>query len=291
MSYVFLTKGKMIQFAQLQQLDLMSVVISTVCHDFAHDGFNNAYHINAISEKAIRYSDQAIQENFHAAGSFSILNTKETNFIESLSKDDFRTFRQRFTGIILATDMARHFADLNNFTTILEKNKILNGENRELVIEKDSPKSEFNSKQTLLEFMVHSADISTQTRSFKIAVDWTKLLFEEFFHQGDVEKEENLPVSFLCDRETTQISQSQPSFVSYILLPLFTRVSQIMPEMRQLETNARNNAEAWKTYEETEDFKKVYIRKKSSEHTDLSKEQNQAVSDDEECCTASPPNI
>ena len=108
---------------------------------------------------------------------------------------------------------------------------------------------------------MHAADVSTQTRTFEVAVEWTKLLFEEFFHQGDVEKDKGLPVSFLCDRETTQIPQSQPGFVSFILSPLFATVSEVMPEVRQLELNAKDNAEQWKTYEETDDFKEVYKRK------------------------------
>ena len=68
-------------------------------------------------------------------------------------------------------------------------------------------------------------------------------------------------MSFLCDRETTQIPQGQPSFVSYILLPLYQTVSQLMPQVKQLEENARSNMEKWKTYEESDRFKKVYIRK------------------------------
>ena len=59
----------------------------------------------------------------------------------------------------------------------------------------------------LLEFIVHSSDVSTQTRGFDTVVEWTKLLFEEFFHQGDIEKQEGLPVSFLCDRDTVRIPQ------------------------------------------------------------------------------------
>jgi hypothetical protein len=96
-------------------------------------------------------------------------------------------------------------------------------------------------------------------------VAWTHLLFDEFFNQGDVEKEKGFPVSFLCDRETTKISQSQPGFVNFILKPLFAIVSEIMPECRQLEINAMENAEKWKTYEETEDFRKVYQKKTSEE--------------------------
>ena len=99
--------------------------------------------------------------------------------------------------------MARHAADLNNFKTLLEQKGIENGQNQAEIIDCETPKKEFDSKQTLIEFIVHSADVSTQTRTFKIAVNWTILLFEEFFNQGDIEKEKGLPVSFLCDRETT----------------------------------------------------------------------------------------
>ena len=113
----------------------------------------------------------------------------------------------------------------------------------------------------LLEFVVHASDVSTQTRKFDVALKWTKLLFEEFFHQGDVEKEKGLPVSFLCDRETTQIPQSQPGFVSFILNPLFSTVSDMVPELKQLELTAKENAEKYKTYEETEDFRTVYQKK------------------------------
>ena len=37
MSYIFLTKGKIIEFAQLSELDVLSVCISAICHDFKHD--------------------------------------------------------------------------------------------------------------------------------------------------------------------------------------------------------------------------------------------------------------
>ena len=127
-----------------------------------------------------------------------------------------------------------------------------------MIIDRESHKKEFDSKQMLLEFFVHAADVSTQTREFDVAIKWTKLLFEEFFNQGDVEKEKGLPVSFLCDRETTQIPQSQPGFVNFILTPLFSTVSDIVPELKQLELNAKDNAEKYKTYEETEDFRTVY---------------------------------
>ena len=82
----------------------------------------------------------------------------------------------------------------------------------------------------LLEFAVHAADISTQTREFDTAIEWTQLLYEEFFNQGDLESYQGLPISFLCDRSTIRIPEGQPGFINFILLPLFSVVSNMMPE-------------------------------------------------------------
>ena len=108
MMYVMLTQGGLIQLAKLNELDILSILTSAVCHDFGHDGFNNAYHVNAMSERAIRYNDQSVQENFHVAESFAILRQKQFNFLARFSNDEVRTFRKRMMGMILATDMARH---------------------------------------------------------------------------------------------------------------------------------------------------------------------------------------
>ena len=46
MSYLFLTQGNVLMFAQLSELDALSLCMSAICHDFGHDGFTNAYHVN-----------------------------------------------------------------------------------------------------------------------------------------------------------------------------------------------------------------------------------------------------
>ena len=57
-----------------------------------------------------------------------------------------------------------------------------------------------------MDLVIHAADISQQCRTFKLAHEWTYLLFEEFFLQGDLEKEKELPISMLCDRNTTNVA-------------------------------------------------------------------------------------
>lgn len=41
------------------------------------------------------------------------------NFMKDFTKEDFKAFRKRFVGIILATDMARHMSDLANFKNLI----------------------------------------------------------------------------------------------------------------------------------------------------------------------------
>jgi hypothetical protein len=60
MMFIFMKQGGLINLAELNELDTLSVLIASLCHDFAHDGLNNAYHVNAISDRAIRYNDQSV---------------------------------------------------------------------------------------------------------------------------------------------------------------------------------------------------------------------------------------
>ena len=77
---------------------------------------------------------------------------------------------------------------------------------------------------------MHTCDLSYPARDFNIVKKWVYLLFEEFFNQGDLEKELNLPVSFLCDREKTDIANSQPGFMSFIVVPQFKAITEILPD-------------------------------------------------------------
>ena len=44
---------------------------------------------------------------------------------------------------------------------------------------------------------------------------------EEFFKQGDIEKERGQSVSMYCDRDATDIPKSQAGFIKNICLPLY----------------------------------------------------------------------
>jgi len=77
-----------------------------------------------MSKRAIRYHDEAVQENYHAAESLTVLLDPENNFLENHEKDDIKMFRKRMVGFILATDMAKHMEDLTAFKNKCELKNI-----------------------------------------------------------------------------------------------------------------------------------------------------------------------
>ena len=105
--------GKLHEVVQLKYLDLVSMITAAACHDFDHDGFNNAYHVNFLTERTLRYHDKAVQENWHASESMRILLKEENNFADAFSADEKKILRKRIIGMILATDMAEHMSHKN----------------------------------------------------------------------------------------------------------------------------------------------------------------------------------
>jgi len=64
-------------------------------------------------------------------------------------------------------------------------------------------------KSKALALVLHSADISHPGKPWSIHNAWTESLMEEYFKQGEKEKELGLPCSPLCDRDNTLVAESQ----------------------------------------------------------------------------------
>ena len=129
MAFLFIKDGKLDEIGDMSHLDMVCLLISSACHDYEHDGFNNAYHVNRMSQRALRYHDESVQENYHAAESMTVLLNPEFNFLEAFSKDDIKMFRKRMVGMILSTDMAKHMQDLTQFKNRCEAKGIAADQN------------------------------------------------------------------------------------------------------------------------------------------------------------------
>lgn len=215
-------------------------------HDFKHPGVNNNYLINSKDDASITYNDLSVLESLHSAETFKLLNKRECNILDSISMEEFRIVRRRIIECILSTDMAYHSKHFLQFKTKIESCLIENDYNYKNLVSDNFSKA-FDTQQSILNMVVHTADISNPTKSLKIYNKWVDLVFDEFFSQGDIEKAKDLPISFNCDRQSVNIPKAQIGFITLIVKPTFEAMLHLIPECKEYMTNLNANL---KYYEE-----------------------------------------
>ncbi|KFM58335.1 Calcium/calmodulin-dependent 3',5'-cyclic nucleotide phosphodiesterase 1B, partial [Stegodyphus mimosarum] len=154
------------------------------------------------SETALLYNDRAVLENYHVSQAFRLLRDEEHNILNNLSKEEYREFRGLVIEMVLGTDMSSHFQQIKTMKTLLCH-------------------SDFSAmdKAKVLSLMLHCCDISHPAKDWNLHFRWTQRLMEEFFRQGDKEKDLGLPFSPLCDRNSTLVAESQIGFIDFIVSP------------------------------------------------------------------------
>ena len=227
-------------------LDLLSILIASLGHDIGHPGLTNTFQINALTDMALTYNDISCLENFHVSKLFRTIKIDENNIFEKLNVTDFKTIRKRMISEILATDMANHGKVMSVIKARIS-DEILNGNKNNIKFEllSKNPKTQFEEQQSLLDFFIHAADLAHNTKLFKLSLQWVELLSNEFWLQGDKEKEMKLPVSFLCDRVGCNVPNSQVGFIKGFILPTFQVLITMFPSLNYTVENAKTNISEW----------------------------------------------
>jgi 3',5'-cyclic-nucleotide phosphodiesterase len=190
----------------LSPFEKLALVVSAAVHDLNHPGQNNAFQVATKSPLAITYNDRSVLENFHVSFAFSMLKGN-LDFLGAFGEKLQREMRKLVILLVLATDMAEHLNILSLFNM-----KIKNG----------FDDSNVNDRYLLLSILLKMADIGNIMRPSKLYLQWTAMLEEEFFQQGDMEKQRGLPVSPFMDRYQFMRARSQAGFFEFISFPLVT---------------------------------------------------------------------
>ena len=222
-------------------LDLLGMIISAMGHDLGHPGFNNGYHINASTELGITYNDKSCLENFHTSYLFRIIRKEENNILEKFSVENYKTIRKRMISQIIATDMAYHG---ENISSIRAKIRTRQDQERFIFLS-GNDKTKFDEQQLLLNYLIHMADLCHNCKKFEISKIWIKLLCEEFWKQGDKEREKGLSISFMCDRNNIDVPASQIGFLKGFILSSFDCLVEMFPKLQFTIDNANDNIKQW----------------------------------------------
>ena len=99
----------------------------------------------------------------------------------------------------------------------------------------------------ILQIALKCADISNPCRPWDISRKWSQKVCEEFFRQGDYERQLNLPVTALCDRFSTSIPKIQVGFFKFVVLPLYEEWHRFLDDgfSRSLMHHLHGNQKQW----------------------------------------------
>ena len=228
----FFKIGKINELCKLSKLSKCALFLSCMCHDYKHPGLNNNFLIETKNILAIKYNDNSILENMHISEAFKLtIDYPNCDIFSGMNSEKYKEMRKEMISCVLSTDMAKHSSAIE----FMEK--IINNQNNVNNINDKKQEKEIN--QEYLHLLIHSADISNPTKSFNIYWKWAEVVVEEFFRQGDKEKECGIKCTF--DRETTTIYQNQLGFINYIEIPFYTLFSKAFPKLKFLIENINNN--------------------------------------------------
>ena len=211
-SYLYLIQNSIFS-NYLQDYEILASIIALLGHDVGHPGLTNRFLINSKNALAITCkfyvdNDYSVLEMMHCAITFQIMQKDNHDILATLNQDQKLNVRALIIDMILATDMVRHFDLIGKF-----KAKMINSTNIPLEIPEN--------RNEMMKILTKASDVAHAAKSNELHQIWTNLICEEFFTQGDLEKQQGMPVSMYCDREKTDVSKSQAGFIKNIVLPIF----------------------------------------------------------------------
>jgi hypothetical protein len=80
-----------------------------------------------------------------------------------------------------------------------------------------------------MEILLHCADISNPYKPFQICAKWADLVSQEFFSQGDKERELGIDISPMMDRNSSNLNNMQIGFIEFVVSPLISSESSLSP--------------------------------------------------------------
>ncbi|XP_063747248.1 3',5'-cyclic-AMP phosphodiesterase 4D-like isoform X5 [Eleginops maclovinus] len=222
--------------AVFTDLEIMAVLFASAIHDVDHPGVTNQFLINTSSELALMYNDASVLENHHLAVGFKLLQEDNCDIFQNLSKKQRESLRKMVIDMVLATDMSKHMNFLADMKTMVETKKVTSLG----VLLLDN----YSDRIQVLQNMVHCADLSNPTKPLEIYRQWTDRIMEEFFTQGDRERDKGMEISPMCDKHNASIEKTQVGFIDYVVHPLWeTWADLVHPDAQDILDTLEDNRE------------------------------------------------
>lgn len=194
-------------------VDRLALNLAALCINISHFGRSNSFLIDSRHELAVRYNDASVLENFHASKAIEVIYGSGGNFLAKLSMKDEKKFRNRLIQLILSTDAALFFSQLNELQMRLLGPDMFSEDD---LLETD--------RRIGLVSVLRSADLGFYAMPFDIHSLWATRLTSEMALQGDEEKRLGLPISPMCNREEQIVPNMMIGMIDMLAIPFFHEV-------------------------------------------------------------------
>ncbi|XP_064609581.1 cGMP-dependent 3',5'-cyclic phosphodiesterase-like [Liolophura sinensis] len=220
----------------LDEIEVFALFVSCLCHDIDHRGTNNSFQVASSTVLAALYSSEgSVMERHHFAQAMCIVNTDGCNIFENLSRRDYQQALDLVRDIILATDLAHHLKILKNLEQMAKDGyDVKNKKHHNL----------------LLCILMTACDLSDQTKNWKNTRKIAALIYQEFFSQGDMEKNLGKNPIEMMDRERARIPDLQISFLNHIALPVYKIIADLFPKAKPVLETVEDNKRHWEKISE-----------------------------------------
>lgn len=226
----------------LTPVEALTTLVVAIGHDVAHPGVTNLFLTNSKAPLAEVFEYNSILESYHSAVFTEILNNywPETQHVPVC---------KLIVQSVLATDMARHFDYMKEISRFTEKENLPRDEQYRMLV---------------CCLLIKCADISNVARRLDISSRWGIVLSKEFAEVEALELalglKEKSPASdekinlhdYVFDNhmpipvdKLSALAKGQIYFINTFAKPLFTAVSELLPQLQYTLAILKENEATW----------------------------------------------
>lgn len=133
---------------------------------------------------------------------------------------------------ILATDLALFFPNKNKLNMLIKEEKF--------------SWSLLEHRLLVQAISMTASDLSASTKPWDVQTQTVNVIFEEFYQQGDAEREAGrTPIPMMDRNQPNQQAASQVGFLTGICLPCYTLLSDLIPDTKPLLEMCKSNLAKW----------------------------------------------
>ncbi|KAG5508071.1 hypothetical protein GH5_07128 [Leishmania sp. Ghana 2012 LV757] len=235
-THFIITQGGLAKRCALSDIQVFSALLAASIHDFDHPGINNNFHIKTGSYLATLYNDRSVLESLHVSSVFELMKNPAFNILANFSDEERHEIRETMIEMVLATDMGSH----GKYVTSLK-----------IKMQERASFTQPEEQVLCLSIALKVADISNCGRPLDIYLCWGGKVSDEFYQQGDRERNLGLDCSPFMNRLQPSLAKSQIAFMSYIITPFFEQVAELLPDMRFAVGLVEENKAYWASHDDS----------------------------------------